>query len=212
MTSATKKNNQSLRDDVAAIILAGGPSSRMKQDKAKLVTPSGETLLQHAVNKATSSFSHVAISAPAKRYEIEGTRFVEDMRSDLGPCAGIEAGLHWAESMCSKWLLSCPVDLPLMPISVLEKLIDAAEQGSHVAAHFISEGGAEPLCAAWRVDGVERVSQYLDEGGTSVHGLHAHLGSKALGIEQVGEPEALKHAFLNVNSPEDYEAVLALWR
>jgi len=71
---------------IAGIVLAGGQSSRMGQDKAKL-TIEDHTLLSRAVNLLQSSgFEDCYVSG-----DYQGFNCILDTQSELGPIAGIAA-------------------------------------------------------------------------------------------------------------------------
>ena len=107
--------------DAAGFVLAGGRSSLMGQDKA-LVELAGWPLVAHAVGilrqagltaSVAGSRSPLAAFAPV----------VEDSKADLGPLGGICAPLA---STSARWVVFLPIDLPLLPASLVAYLLDRA--------------------------------------------------------------------------------------
>lgn len=99
------------------LVLAGGQSTRMGQDKALLTCPDGETLMQRAKGLLTSAGAkQVFISS----HNPQVTNALTDIFPNRGPVSGIHAALQMSESTP---LMVLPVDMPLMTQPVLGKLI-----------------------------------------------------------------------------------------
>ena len=97
----------------SAIILAGGRSSRMGQDKA-LLQLNGKTMLQHTCDLAVAAGCHeVLISRNADGY-------IQDEVANRGPLAGIAAALKQANHPCC---LVLPVDMPALQPADLQPLL-----------------------------------------------------------------------------------------
>jgi molybdopterin-guanine dinucleotide biosynthesis protein A len=79
----------------AAVLLAGGRSTRMGVDKATLVFR-GQPLWRHQLDTLRASgAAAVAISGPRDRAYAETAPVIEDDQPGLGPLAGLVAGLRW---------------------------------------------------------------------------------------------------------------------
>jgi len=104
------------------VILAGGASSRMGQDKA-LLTISQSTMLTRTYQLLLeASVSKVVIS----RNDGEAGHF-----SDLYPGKGPLSGIHSAAMRFpDKNLLILPIDLPLMDVCTIQRLLDSGEKFS----------------------------------------------------------------------------------
>ncbi|KGJ91657.1 molybdenum cofactor guanylyltransferase [Colwellia psychrerythraea] len=124
--------------DCLGVVLAGGLSSRMGQDKAQL------SRLTNANNPATKSatsmldFSKQLLSdAGIKNIVVSGNNHqIPDRVPQSGPVGGIYSVLaHYPEQLQPKSLLILPVDLPLMTAEDLAKLRLKGEL-SHKATFF----------------------------------------------------------------------------
>ena len=78
-------------DDCLAVIMAGGDSQRMGRDKASLVLGE-QTLMQRVAEIMQVVFPQVVVSVRTPRADIALPQ-VCDVFSDLGPLAGLCAGL-----------------------------------------------------------------------------------------------------------------------
>lgn len=124
--------------EVQALILAGGQSRRMGQDKA-WVEWRGQPLIAHALNalhQQTPVAPHaVWLSAahPDPRHASLGLAGVvadSPNHAGCGPLAGIWAGL---QASTSDWLLVVPCDTPRLPTDLLSRLTQAID-AEHLVA------------------------------------------------------------------------------
>ena len=109
------------------VVLAGGQSRRMGQDKAQLMLD-GRSLLQRAVDLLQSiGVTDIVVSG-----ERHGYRWVADSTPGGGPLAGLCSVMqrHQGER-----LLVLPVDMPLLDAEMLGWLLSAEPQAS--AVHFV---------------------------------------------------------------------------
>ncbi|MEN7341492.1 MAG: molybdenum cofactor guanylyltransferase [Pseudomonadota bacterium] len=150
-----------------ALVLAGGESRRMGQDKAALVID-GQTQLARTVALARSiaseTFVSVRDSASSDALRLAYPT-IEDATPGAGPMAGILAALRTDPT--SDWLvLAC--DLPGLDAATLETLVaHASEEPAANALAIASEHNSElpePLCAIWRSAMIPLVTSRLNEG------------------------------------------------
>ncbi len=111
----------SVRAEISGFVLAGGRSSRLGQDKALLPWPSegnGQTLLDHAIGRLQRICNTVSICAD--RDDLPGAETViPDAIPGSGPLGGIVAALEHATT---DWNIFLAVDLPFLPVEVLQAL------------------------------------------------------------------------------------------
>lgn len=134
------------------LVLAGGRSSRMGQDKAALIHPDGRTLLRRCHDLLREAGCEtIAISIrhdqgiPAG---FEGVEIVRDPEgASLGPLAGMVAGMRLDPT--ADWLvLAC--DLPRLDAATLGHLIDSKQADEKFLAYRSEfDGLPEPLCTLY---------------------------------------------------------------
>jgi molybdopterin-guanine dinucleotide biosynthesis protein A len=117
--------------EISGFVLAGGRSSRLGRDKALLPWPPNafvegnrQTLLQHAVVRLEHVCVTVSICANRDDLPFAGT-IIPDALPGSGPLGGIVAAL---EHSATAWNLLLAVDLPFLPVQVLQALVDRAFQ------------------------------------------------------------------------------------
>jgi molybdopterin-guanine dinucleotide biosynthesis protein A len=115
---------------VAAVILAGGDSRRMGQDKA-LLSMGKQTLLEHVEYQVRQVCDLVWLSRQPHQSVPESLTSLpqlHDTDQQLGPLAGIAAALAYALQQKSvSGLLVVPVDLPFVDSKVLSPLCQQGE-------------------------------------------------------------------------------------
>jgi molybdopterin-guanine dinucleotide biosynthesis protein A len=207
----TGKNN----NDAAArgYVLAGGASRRFGADKA-LVEIAGRTLLSRICEVVSQSASFVQVIAPAGRYLDQNVKLIRDRWPDEGPLGGIiTALLTTAESAASwEWNLILSCDMPFLTREWLSYLVDRALASGAEVVVPRSEYGLEPLCACWRTAATDSLEGAFAEGVRKVTDAMKRLRMEILDETHWKRFDSAGRLFWNMNTPQDYEAALQMWR
>ena len=185
-------------DKLTAIILAGGKSSRMGEDKA-LISIQGVPLLQMIYQIAESCAATVYVVTPwEERYQHilpPNCQFIKEAPLSAGPLVGFAQGLTQVQT---DWVLLLACDLPNLRVEVLQawanQLDDVAPEAIAALAHHIK--GWEPLCGFYRRSCLADLNKYIEEGGRS---FQQWLNQHSVQVLPVTEPGML----FNCNTPED---------
>ncbi|UWZ82662.1 molybdenum cofactor guanylyltransferase [Occallatibacter riparius] len=187
-------------------VLAGGQSSRMGRDKA-LLELAGKPLIFRALNTLRSA-GLLAKIAGAKADLSPFSSVVPDEITDAGPLGGICSALEVAEADLIAFL---PVDLPLIPASLIRILIeDAGLTGVAVTVPSLN-GFAQTFPAVVRREASRVLRAELEAGRLGVFAAFRSLGVRVVPVEFV--PLSDEHGwpayrwFWNVNTPEDLARV-----
>ena len=183
------------------LVLTGGRSSRMGQDKAALRI-GGRSQLERAM---TLLAPHVARAFVSVRKDQRadplraGFEQIEDTREDLGPIAGIIAAQ--ARFPQSAWLvLAC--DLPLLDAATLEFLVRARAPGRQATAFRSSHDALpEPLCAVYEPESRAALAAYVARGKNCPRKFLLQAD-----VQLIDEPNP--RALDNANTPEEYAAAM----
>jgi len=183
------------------LVLAGGRSTRMKQDKAALAYH-GRTQLEWAMDLIAPFVDRAFVSVrPDQTQDPVRAKFpqIVDAQDNLGPIAGIMAAqaLHPDKA----WLvLAC--DLPFLDAATLKHLVWAREPDRVATAYRSSHDGLpEPLCAIWEPASREGVLAHVASGKSCPRKFL--IRSEAHLIEEPN-PRALD----NVNTPEEFGSAM----
>ncbi len=174
----------------SAIILAGGKSTRMGQDKAGMKI-GGVTLLEHQVEKVRALGIEDILLSGEGCPQLPGTRVVADELPDRGPLGGLYSCLRRAKT---PHCLVLGVDVPLVPLSVLEQLCRAHTQGATVLYH---KAGEEPLIGVYDAAAAEAIVPLIRDGSAPVRMLRRTLQWNPLFY--TGPQELL----MNCNTPQE---------
>ena len=133
-----------MSERVAAIVLAGGRSSRFGRDK--LVEPiDGRQLVDHAIDAVGAVTTEIVVVGPS--VERPGATAVRDELPFEGPLAALAAGFHALDPAVER-VLVVGGDMPTMVPAVLERLVAALERRE--ASVLADEDGPRPLPMATR--------------------------------------------------------------
>ncbi len=176
---------------LSGIILAGGKSKRMGQNKANLLLH-GRSLLQWQVDKMRTLGIRDILLSGKDCPTLPGTRVIPDLLPNRGPLGGLHACLSAANnSRC----LVLSVDAPLVPVSVLEQLCTAQTEGVCVLRH---SGGTEPLIGVYDSSISQAILPMIANGSDRVQSLKDYVPWYFW--DYSGPQEAV----MNCNTPEEF--------
>lgn len=192
-----------------AIILCGGKSSRMGQDKAKL--PFGpECMLQRVVRLMSQVIAPAKIvvvaaarqSLPALPPEVRVTR---DEYEDRGPLEGLAAGLRClGNDIDAAYVTSCDVPL-LVPAFVTQMF---AKLGDHEIAVPTDPQHQHPLAAVYRSTVLAKIESMLTSNQLRVRRLFDAVSTCYVSTDELRGVDPNLTTLENLNSPEDYRKSL----
>jgi molybdopterin-guanine dinucleotide biosynthesis protein A len=196
----------------AGFVLAGGQSSRMGRDKA-LALFCGRPLIEIAVETLRQAGVQPAIAGA--RSDLSGfASVVEDAEPDQGPLEGICSALA---ATCAERAVFVPVDLPLLPVSLIAYLLGHARITGRAVTLPSVNGFAQSFPAVLNRAVLPSLERALHSGQRGCYEAF-QAATVALGqpvsvvpvevLAQCGQathPSGLAPAwwFLNVNSPAD---------
>lgn len=175
--------------ETAAVILAGGRSSRMGQDKAGLILE-GTDFLTRLKARFQTEFGTVWVS---------GREGLPDLRPGQGPLAGLETA--FVRTGAEQIFLTA-VDLPFGDPALARLLMDRLEE-KDVCLIRRDNGKLEPLFAAYRRSCLPHIQACLDEGRRAVRALLDRLDCRLVEEREL-ESFDLERILFNVNTPADY--------
>ncbi|MFT5288049.1 MAG: molybdopterin-guanine dinucleotide biosynthesis protein A [Planctomycetota bacterium] len=168
-------------EKLVGLVLCGGKSQRMGEDKAQLDFE-GDTLLERACGFLERDTLEVVLSTGKAPRGDSSRRQVADLRSDAGPLAGLEAGLSdISERYGAAWVLVLACDMPRAERDLFDHLLAAAQLIGADAAMFSSDAGDEPLFAVYHTRLLPAITAALDAGRRRMNSFHDQDFRPALG-------------------------------
>jgi len=191
-------------EEISGFVLAGGESSRMGRDKARLEI-AGEPLVVRTARLVERVAGAATIVGNPDAYRAMGLRSIADEWPGAGPLGGLATALRAATT---PWSLIVATDLPYLTREWLEFLV-ARGIASDADAVVPMNGGLEPLCAMYHQRAEASLRGALERGTRKVT-----EGLRAIRIETIAPPgwkafDSEGLLFKNMNSPADYEEAKA---
>ncbi|KAB2333142.1 molybdenum cofactor guanylyltransferase [Cytobacillus depressus] len=184
------------------IIIAGGKSSRMGTNKA-LLKIGGKTVVEKIVSELKGTVSEIIIVTNSyEDYRFLGLPMVCDQWQDMGPLAGIHAGLN-ASSTEKNLVVAC--DMPFISAQLGGVLLDFLDENQ--AAVPIITGQLHPLFATYRKDALDEVTQSLQKQELRIRQFLNNIKTKFVTENDLQDLKFIfheKHLF-NMNHPEEFE-------
>ena len=189
--------------DVTGVILAGGLSIRMGEDKV-LITLHGKRLIDYAYD-ALEPISTRVVAATRGRW-VPGlyTEEIEDAEGE-GPLAGIVGALRAATTPL---IAVVAADMPFASTDVLRRLIDAWDGEPAVVP--IAAGMLQPLHAIYATAATDRFAQALHDGERSPRRAVEKLGGAVVDAGVYDPGGTAGEFWRSVNAPEELAALEAL--
>ncbi|MCA1564805.1 MAG: molybdenum cofactor guanylyltransferase [Acidobacteria bacterium] len=188
--------------DAEGFILAGGASSRMGVDKARL-TLGGRTFTQRIV-AALGAITRGCSVVSARPGSVElNLPVVEDVYRDCGALGG----LHAALSACrAPWAAVVSCDLPFVTGELFARLRDLRTEDADAVVPRQPDGRPQPLCALYSpARCLELAARLLREGERRPRVLLQAARTRWVAPAELADLPDAELFFLNVNTPEDYE-------
>jgi molybdopterin-guanine dinucleotide biosynthesis protein A len=183
--------------DSIAVIMAGGDSRRMGQDKANLLL--GErTLLQSVAATLQPMFGEVIISVRLPRLGIDLPQIC-DHPAHSGPLAGLAAALECATT---PWIFAVACDMPFITPAVIEYL--ALQRADYQAVVPVVGGYPQPLAAFYARSCLDQVSACLHgKGKHSFRALLDKIRVCYVSEEQMQAVDPQLRSFFDLDTPQD---------
>ena len=186
------------------IILAGGLSRRMGEDKA-LIQLGDTPLALHVAARLAPQVSTVLLNAPEGHALSGALPLLPDAKPDRpGPLAGVLSGLKIFAALpdAPTHILTTPCDTPFLPRNLVFRLAEQAGSGTIVMA--ASAGRTHPVTALWPVTLEQDLDAWLDDPAhRRVFDFVARHQSRTVEFTPYDGPLGPVDPFFNINTTED---------
>ena len=198
------------------VILAGGQSSRMGQNKA-LLPIDDHTIIERVAKALKPTVSSLWIAGnDTADYSFLQLSSVPDKFPGQGPLAGLHAALS---QISSEWYVISACDLPFASTVLMEYLIEQTRIEGTQAVIPIQDGRIHPLYAVYHCSVLpslqtalehnqRRVRDWLDQQQVKyveIESLYATQSNILSSFQSISE-----YSLYNMNDPQSYEQVLHL--
>ena len=185
---------------VGVVLLAGGESRRMGQDKATLYL-GGETFLS-LIGREMSIFPEKLLSVRHGGLALSGFDPIEDQFPSCGALGGICTALH---SCRSNYLLVLGCDMPCYPAALARYLCSFLDDGCDVCLPVDRSGRIHPIGGIYAKKTAPALERQILSGNYRLMHALKTLDVRQIPLSGTAFPDT---ALANINTPQEYDALL----
>ena len=207
--SSEIKNNENIK---SCIILCGGQSRRMGQDKGSMIIQD-KPMIKHILSTLNNHIDEAIIvlndQSRVDKYnkfinpeDYDYTiTFLEDKIKNKGPMPGIMTGLG---EIKSEYALILPCDSPYVSENYIKTIFSQIDPDYQAIVPYHDEDNklktSEPLHSIYKKDIIYEIEELLNEDILHIKGLIEKIDTKFVLIDN---KKIEKKEFRNLNRPED---------
>ena len=188
--------------DVTGVLLAGGKSRRMGEDK-RFILVGQQTLFERSCAVLRELFEQVCVviaqDSPALQAEVP---VVRDLMPDYGSLGGLYTGLRLAKT---QYVFLAACDMPFLNPTVIRHMVQLKDSADIV----ISQWGTrlQPTHAVYGRNCLPVIEEMMTLQNRKIHSM---IGYPALRVCMIPEAEIRQidhdgRSMLNINTPSDLE-------
>jgi molybdopterin-guanine dinucleotide biosynthesis protein A len=204
-------------DGIIGIVLAGGKSSRMGGGDKALLPLGGRPLLAHVVARLRPQVAEIVLNAndDPDRFAAFGLPLVADrFHGQMGPLAGIHAGLVWAKANRpgSHFVVTVAADTPFFSPDLVNRFCGATSMADPKLVVARSERGVHPVFGLWPVSLAPHLEDSLRRSARKALDFIAAQQAKEVAFPPIEIGGRAVDPFFNINRPEYLTEAEALLR
>lgn len=181
-------------NELNCVILCGGKSSRMGQDKSKLMLKN-QTLIQFQVDKFSKIFKSVYVSAKEDKFENHFNLIKDSLEFKIdSPMLALYSILS---NFKNEFVFILSVDSPKVSKNELLKMLPFLEQNYKIILAK-TPLYKHPLCGFYHSSLAQTCKKFLEKDEQKIGLLFSKIKTKFVEFEN-------EDAFLNLNFYEEYE-------
>ncbi len=187
---------------MTGVILSGGASKRMGQNKA-FIEVNGERIIDRSVRLLKELFDDVMIVTNSpQEYVYLNVRIVTDIIPNKGALGGLYTGLYLSPSP-KAFFVSC--DMPFLDKQVISYFLRLAESADLVVYH--SKGYWEPLHALYSRSLLRPFERLMQQNELKIIEAYRHIRIREVTKEELQPLDPDLRSLVNINTPEELQKV-----
>jgi len=183
-------------ENCTAVILAGGESRRMGQDKAEVIFR-GETLLDCAIANLEPLFANIVVSVRQPRQDFPLPCLCDESGS-LGPMCGIATALAHVET---DWVFAIACDMPFISPVLVRAM--AKRRADHDMVLAMVDGYLQPLAAFYAKSCLPQMQQQLAGDHRSLKTLVGNVNALTMQEQECAQYDAELLSFFDLDTRTD---------
>ncbi len=190
------------KQDITAVILAGGEARRMHGEDKGLIMLGNEPMVKYILGIMQPQVSNILINANRNIDDYAQYQYpvISDSLSGFcGPLAGIASAMEQTDT---EYLVSAPCDSPFIPKDLVQRLAENIGANEIAVAH--NGERIQPVFSLLNTSLLDSLQDYLNAGERKIDrwfNMHSYTE-----VDFSDHP----HAFMNINTPAELEQAEAL--
>ena len=187
------------KNNITAVILAGGKGRRLEGQDKGLVPYKGKTLIQHVIERLQPQVGNIVINANRNQetYADYGYPIISDEMSDFqGPLAGFASSMKMVET---DYIVTLPCDGPSLPLDLVSRMLTKLNTFNDVSNCIaVAHNGEwlQPVHALIPVALINSLEEFLANGDRKIDLWYAK--HDLVLVDFSDQPDA----FFNINKKE----------
>ena len=189
------------REDITAVILAGGQGRRMGGQDKGLIEFDGKPMAALLVNNLRQQAVDIVINANRNhaQYQQFGCPVISDQLEDYqGPLAGFASAMAVVDSA---FILTLPCDGPLLADDYVARFISSYNDNDAPVQVAYDGERLQPVHAMIKVDLLTSLKSFLDSGDRKIDRWYARHDYARVDFSDCA------NMFRNINTPADRESL-----
>lgn len=183
---------------IPCVILTGGKSSRMGQDKSLLPFGAYPTLTHFQVSRLKPLFLSLHVSLKEDKFDGQFPLILDKNSTEFSPMVALASILEYFKN-CYVFCLS--VDAPFVEETQIKALWEVAQKTPNSAIIPRDSQIRHPLCGLYHTTLAPMARKLADENNHKLGFLLQECGAVYVDFQE-------SKPFTNVNHPHEYEAIL----
>lgn len=189
--------NMTPQFEIPCVILCGGKSSRMKEDKSLLPFSSSKTLTQYQYEKLKPHFKELYLSSKLDKFDFDAN-IIFDENEEFSPIVALQTILKKLSSHKKVFIIT--VDTPLVKIESIKQLIEASNDVNICVAKTEK---THNLCGVFSTNMLIDINKMLEKNIHKVGFLLKNTKTSYINFSDNDE-------FINLNNPDDYKEACSI--
>ncbi len=181
-------------EEIPCVILCGGKSSRMKEDKSLLPFGSCDTLIEYQYKKLSQLFKKVYISTKENKFNFDATLIYDNCTNIASPMIALQSIF---KALDNKTIFIITVDSPLLLDSTIYNLIESST--NHLITIAKDKERTHNLCGVFKSKITPLIDKLVKD---NIHKIN-HLIRETNNFNIICFEN--EEQFININTPNDYK-------
>lgn len=188
--------------DIAALILAGGKSSRMNGKNKAFLVYDENTFMQTIINRFCG-FNKIYISVDdLDKYHMLKYSLIEDEYKEIGPIGGIYSSL---KVINEEYVFVTSCDMPKITTEYIECLCKRIQENTEAIVVRDHEGRIYPLGAIYSKKTLPKIRMMIEKKNYKLMNLLEEINTTVIELNEIGFN---KDILLNINNENDYKILI----